>query len=93
MLRKGVLLEATALLVFFLWLERLVNNRIVDHYWSLIFNCLTGLRLLDLYHMIYPSLLMGYVILVFFTNISFMEFQVTYLAFLLFAVMDGFGWF
>ena len=39
--------------------EKLVNNRIVDRCCSLIVNCLTGLRLLDLYRMIYPSLLMG----------------------------------
>ena len=34
MLRNGLLLKTTALLVFFLWLvvfEKLVNNRIVDH--------------------------------------------------------------
>ena len=33
MLRKGLQLKTTTLLVFFLWLvfEKLVNNRIVDH--------------------------------------------------------------
>ena len=31
MLGKGLQLKATALLVFFLWFEKLVNDRIVDH--------------------------------------------------------------
>ena len=50
---------------------------------------LTGLGLLDLLHLIYPKLLIGFGMLVFFTNVSFMEFQVRYLAvFLLFSVID-----
>ena len=40
---------------------------------------LTGLGLLELYHLIYPGLLTGFGILVFFTNLSLMEFQVRYL--------------
>ena len=44
--------------------------------------------------LIYPRLLTGFGILVFFTNISLTEFQVRYLAlFLLFSVIDGFEWF
>ena len=44
--------------------------------------------------MIYPRLLTGFGMLVFFTNLSLMEFQVRYLAlFLLFVVIDGFEWF
>ena len=44
--------------------------------------------------MIYPSLSTGFGMLVFFTNLSPMEFQVRYLAlFLLFSVIDGFEWF
>ena len=41
--------------------------------------------------MIYPRLLTGFGMLVFFTNISLMEFQLRYFAlFLLFSVIDGF---
>ena len=54
---------------------------------------LTDLGLLELWHLIYPRLLTGFGMLVFFTNLSFMEFQVRYLAlFLLFSVIDGFKW-
>ena len=49
-----------------------------------------GLELLKLWHLIYPRLLTGTGMLVFFTNLSFMEFQVRYLALLLlFSVIDG----
>ena len=55
---------------------------------------LTGLGLLKLWHLIYPRLLTGFGMLVFFTNLSLMEFQAIYLALvLLFAVIDGFEWF
>ena len=55
---------------------------------------LTGLGLLELWHWIYPRLLTGFGMLVFFTNLSLMESQVRYLAlFLLFAVTDHFEWF
>ena len=55
---------------------------------------LTGLGLLELWHLIYPRLLTGFGMLVFFTNLSLIEFQVRYLAlFLLFSVTDGFQWF
>ena len=55
---------------------------------------LTGLGLLELWHLIYPRLLTEFGMLVFFTNLSLMEFQVRYLAlFLLFSVIDGFKWF
>ena len=41
--------------------------------------------------MIYPRLLTGFGMLVFFTNVSLMEFQLRYFAlFLLFSVIDGF---
>ena len=50
--------------------------------------------LLELYYLINPRLLTGFGMLIFFTNLSLMEFQVVYLAlFLLFSVIDGFGWF
>ena len=39
---------------------------------------LTGLGLLRLWHLIYPRLLTGFGMLVFFTNLSLMEFQVRY---------------
>ena len=43
---------------------------------------------------LYPRLLTEFGMLVFFTNLSLMEFQVRYLAlFLLFSVIDGFEWF
>ena len=55
---------------------------------------LIDLGLLELYHLIYPRLLTGFGILVFFTNLSLMGFQVRYLAFfLLFSVIDCFEWF
>ena len=55
---------------------------------------LIGLALLELWHLIYPKLLIGFGMLVFFTNLSLMEFQVRYLAlFLLFSVIDDFEWF
>ena len=55
---------------------------------------LTDLGLLQLWHLIYPRLLTGFGMLVFFTNLSFMEFQCKYLAiFLLFSRIDGFMWF
>ena len=55
---------------------------------------LTVLGLLELWHLIYPRLLTGFGMLVFFTNLSLMEFQIRYLAlFLLFSVIDDFEWF
>ena len=55
---------------------------------------LTHLGLLELQHLIYPRLLTGFGILVFFTNLTLVEFQVRYLAlFLLFSVKAGFKWF
>ena len=55
---------------------------------------LTGLGLLELWHLIYPRLLTGFGMLVFFTNLSLMKFQVRYLTlFLLFSVIGGCTWF
>ena len=55
---------------------------------------LTGLGLLELWHLTYPRLLTGFGMLVFFTNLSVMVFQVRYSAlFLLFSVIDDFEWF
>ena len=55
---------------------------------------LTGLGLLELWHLIYLRLLTGFGMLVFSSNLSVMEFQVRYLAlFLLFSVIDDFEWF
>ena len=52
---------------------------------------LTGLGLLKLWHLIYPRLLTGFGMLVFFINLSLMEFQVRYLVlFLLFLGTDSF---
>ena len=53
-----------------------------------------GLRLLELKHLIYPRLLTEFGMLVFFTNLSLMEFHVKYLAlFPLFSVIGAFGQF
>ena len=55
---------------------------------------LTGLGLLELRYLIYPRLLTVFGMLVFFTNLILMRFQVGDLAlFLLFSVIDGFEWF
>ena len=52
------------------------------------------LGLLELSQLIYPRLLTGFDMLIFFANLSLMEFQVKYLAlFLLFLVIDDFEWF
>ena len=52
---------------------------------------LTGLGLLKLQHLIYPRLSTEFDMLVFFTNVGLMEFQVRYLAlFLLFSVIGSF---
>ena len=55
---------------------------------------LTGLGLLEVWHLIYPRLLTGIDMLAIFTNFSLMEFQVRYLAlFLVFSVIDDLEWF
>ena len=55
---------------------------------------LTGLGLLELWHLIYPRLLTGFGMLIFFTKLSLMEFEAIYSAlFLLFSVIDDFEWF
>ena len=55
---------------------------------------LTGPGLFEMWHLIYPRLLTGFDMLVFFTNLSLMEFLGRYLAlFLLFSVIDYFEWF
>ena len=54
---------------------------------------LTGLWLLELGHLIYPRLLPGFGMLVFFTNLSLMKFQVRYFALIfLFSVIDNCVW-
>ena len=65
-------------------------------FWYLIemLGFLTGLGLLKLWHLIYPRLLTGFGMLVYFTNLGLGEFRVRSLAlFLLFSVVDGFEWF
>ena len=52
------------------------------------------LWLLELWHLIYPRLLTEFGMLVFFSNVSLMEFPIRYLTlFLLFSVIDGVEWF
>ena len=49
---------------------------------------------IELQHLIYPRILAGFDMLVFFTNLSIMEFQVRYVTlFFLFSVLDSFEWF
>ena len=53
---------------------------------------LTSLGLLELLHLIYSRLFTEFDILVFFTNLSLIEFQIKYLAlFALFSLIDGLG--
>ena len=54
----------------------------------------TGLEVLEYWeYLIYPRFFTGFGMLVFFTNLTLMEFQVRYLAlFTLFTVIDSFGW-
>ena len=55
---------------------------------------LTGLGLLELWHLIYSRLLTGFGMLAYFTDLGLGEFPVRCLAlFLLFSVVDGFQWF
>ena len=54
---------------------------------------LTGLGILELWHLIYPRPLTSFDMLVFFTNLSLMECQVGYLALFLFSVIEGLEWF
>ena len=52
------------------------------------------LWLLELWHLIYPRLLTEFGMLVFFSNVSLMEFPIRYLTlFLLFSIIDGVEWF
>ena len=46
---------------------------------------LTGLELFELWHLIYPRFLTGFGMLVFFTNLSLMGFQVKYLVLFFFS--------
>ena len=54
---------------------------------------LTGMGLLELWCLIYPRLLTGFGILIYFTNLSLMEFQIRYLAVFFFSIIDSFKWF
>ena len=55
---------------------------------------LTVMGLLKQWHLIYHRPLTGFGMMVFFRNLSLMQFQVRYLTlFLLFSVIDGFKWF
>ena len=67
---------------------------LIEIEWQLYLMELLGLGILELLDLIYLSLSRGFSILLFFTNLSLMEFQVRYLTlFLLFSVLSGFGWF
>ena len=66
--------------------EKLVINRIVDHLLRLLLifsqlyliellGILTVLGLLELWHLIYPRILTGFGMLVFFTNLSLLDFR------------------
>ena len=73
----------------------LLNQMLIfSQYLIELLGLLTGLGLLELWHLIYPRLLTGFGMLVFFINLRLMEFQVRYLAlFLLFSVIDDFNFF
>ena len=74
----------------------LLNQLQIFSLWYLIklLGLLTCLGLLKLWPLIYPRLLTGFSMLVYFENLSLGEFQVRYLTlFLLFSVVDGFEWF
>ena len=80
--------------------EKLVNNRTVDHlekcgpFSDFQYGFRSSRSTADLLTVIYPRLLTGFGMLVFFINLSLTEFQVRYLAlFLLFVVIGGFGLF
>ena len=87
MLGKGLQLKTTALFsVVSKVFEKLVNNRIVDHRLGLLLifsqlyliellGILTVLGLLELWHLIYPRILTGFGMLVFFTNLSLLDFR------------------
>ena len=90
-----------------MWLFPLISSMVLDLldqlqiflqlYLIELLGILTRLGLLELQHLIYPRVLTGFSMLVFFTNLSLMEFQVRYLGlFLLFlsnrqlrVVLDG----
>ena len=73
--------------LFPVWFQVSLINCISSH------NC-KGLGLLKLWCLTYSRLLTGFDMLVFFINVSLMEFQVRCLVlFLLFSVIDGFKWF
>ena len=72
----------------------LINCRYSQLYLIELLGLLTGLGLLELWQSIYLRLLTGFSMLVVFTNLSLMEFQVRNLAlFLLFSVIGSFEWF
>ena len=72
----------------------MINCRSSQLYLIELLGLLTGLGLLELWHLIYPRLLTGFDMLVFFPNISLMEFQVRYLVLShRFSVIDRLEWF
>ena len=73
MLAKGVWLKTSALLVFFPWLV----------------TTLIGPGLLELLQLIYPRLSTGFDMLVFYTNLSLVEFWVRFLALFRISLVDG----
>ena len=82
------------LLIFNMILGLLDQLQIVQLYLIEMLGLLTGLGLLELKHLLYPRLLTRFGMLFFFTNLSLIEFQIRYLVlFLLFSIIDDFGWF
>ena len=73
MLAKGVWLKTSALLVFFPWLV----------------TTLIGPGLLELLQLIYPKLSTGFDMLVFYKNLSLVEFWVRFLALFRISLVDG----
>ena len=73
MLAKGAWLKTSALLVFFPWLV----------------TTLIGPGLLELLQLIYPRLSTGFDMLVFYINLSLVEFWVRFLALFRISLVDG----
>ena len=70
-----------------------INCRSLDNLMELL-GLFIGLGLLKLKHLIYPRVSTWFGLLIFFTNLSVMEFLLRYLAsFPLFSVIDAFEWF
>ena len=100
MLGEDLQLKTTTLFVFFLWLAKIIDNRIVDHlekcgfFSDFQYDFISSGSTADLLTVVCDRNARAFnspFVMVFFTNLRLMEFQVRYLAlFLSFLVIDGF---